>query len=212
VRDVSKRRATNKGGGDASGSKGLSRRDFLRATAVTGAVAGVAALGLGGLPSVMDGAERAEAAPEAKGPNQDELLKDGAGKFSVDIPGCPESSANIESIQVEDLTIDIRETTTGADWDYRTYAPGDAHYGKATFRSRVGKNSKELIQWLQEASVGKNVRKNISVVIKDRSGSDARAYNLMECFPIKYDPGDYSPSSTTKVESITVKIGRVEFA
>ncbi|MBM3926198.1 MAG: twin-arginine translocation signal domain-containing protein [SAR202 cluster bacterium] len=210
---MTKKRATNKSNGKLSDSAGISRRDFLRATAVTGAVAGVAALGLGGLPSVINGSvlERAEAAA-AKGLNQDEFLENGAGKFAVDIPGLPETSANIQSIQVEDLTIDIRETTTGADWDYRTYAPGDAHYGKASFRSRVGKNSKELLQWLHDASRGKDVRKNISVIIKDRDGSEARKYNLFECFPIKFDPGDYSPSSTTMVESITVKIGRVEFA
>lgn len=146
------------------------------------------------------------------GLNQDEFLENGAGKFAVDLPGCPVATMNIQSVQVEDLTIDVRETTCGVDWDFRTYAPGDAHFGKATFRSRVGKNSKELLQWLQDAAVGKNVRKNIAVIIKDRAGKEARRYNLMEVFPIKYDPGDYSPSSTTKVETITVKIGHVEFA
>lgn len=102
--------------------------------------------------------------------------------------------------------------TTGADWDYRQYAPGDAHYGKLTLRSRVGKNSKELLQWVQDASVGKNVRKNIAVIIKERAGAEVRRYNLMECFPIKYDPGDYSPSSSVACETIVCKMGRVELA
>jgi len=39
-----------------------------------------------------------------------------------------------------------------------------------------------------------------------------RRYNLMECFPIRYDPGDYSPSSTVAVETIVCKMGRVELA
>lgn len=33
-----------------------------------------------------------------------------------------------------------------------------------------------------------------------------------EPLPMKFDPGDYSPSSTARVEGITCKIGRVEFA
>lgn len=144
--------------------------------------------------------------------NQDEFLENGAGKFGIDIPGAPVATANIQSIQVEDLTVDVRETTCGVDWDFRTYAPGDAHYGKITIRARVGKNSKELLQWLQDASVGKNVRKNVAVIVKDRAGAEARRWNLMECFPIKFDPGDYSPSSTTRVETIVAKIGHVEFA
>lgn len=97
------------------------------------------------------------------------------------------------------------------DVEYRVYAPGDAHYGNATFRSRVGHTSKELQAWFLDAAAGKDARKSISVICLKRDGSEARRYNLMECFPVKFDPGDYSPSSTTAVESITVKIGRVEF-
>jgi phage tail-like protein len=193
---------------------GVSRRDFLKYGAMAGAAVGVAALHLsnsGARPA--EAASLVEAPGDAPAPAKLTAQQRRANlAFEVDIEGLPETSANVDSVQVEDLTIDVRETTTGADWDYRTYAPGDAHFGKATFKSRVGKNSKELLQWVQEASVGKNVRKNISIIIKDNRGSELRRYNLMECFPIKYDPGDYSPSSNVAVESITVKIGRVELA
>ncbi|MBI4335735.1 MAG: phage tail protein [Candidatus Omnitrophica bacterium] len=142
--------------------------------------------------------------------NQDDFLINGPGKFAVDIPGCPITSANIQSVQVEDLTIDVRETTGGVDWDFRTYAPGDAHFGKATFRSRVGKNSKELLQWLQDASDEKNPCKNVGVIIRDRKGKEARRWNLINCIPVKYDPGDYSLNSQTRIETIVVQIGYIE--
>lgn len=58
-----------------------------------------------------------------------EVLENGAGKFAIEIDGAPLSSANVESITMEDLVIDEREMTTGVDWDYRVYGPGDAHYG-----------------------------------------------------------------------------------
>jgi phage tail-like protein len=142
--------------------------------------------------------------------NQDEFLENSAGKFAVDIPGAPTASKNIHSVHVEDLTIDVREETCGENWDFRTYASGDTHFGSVTLKSKVDKNSKELLQWFMDASVGKNVRKNISIVLKDRDGDEARRWILHDAFPIKYDPGDYSPSSTVGLETIVVKIGRVE--
>ena len=125
-----------------------------------------------------------------------EILENGAGKFKLEIEGCPVASANVESITMEDLNIDVREMTTGADWDYRVYGPGDAHYGSLTIASRVGKDSKELYQWWLDCSRGSNVRKNISVICLKRDGSEARRFNALECFPTKWDSGDFSPSST----------------
>ncbi|MBM3945306.1 MAG: hypothetical protein FJ317_07465, partial [SAR202 cluster bacterium] len=89
-----------------------------------------------------------------------EVLENGAGKFKIDIQGASVASANVESITMEDLVIDEREMTTGADWDYRVYEPGDAHFGSITIRSRVGKDSKELYQWWLDTSRGKNIRKS----------------------------------------------------
>jgi phage tail-like protein len=139
-----------------------------------------------------------------------EVLENGAGKFKIEIQNCPTASANVESITVEDLSIDVREMTTGADWDYRVYGPGDAHYGSITIRARVGKNSKELYQWWLDTSRGQNIRKSISVICLKRDGSEARRFNCLECYPTRWDAGDYSPSSNVACESVTCKMGRVE--
>jgi phage tail-like protein len=141
-----------------------------------------------------------------------EVLENGAGKFKVDIEGCATASSNVESITVEDLSIDVREMTTGADWDYRVYGPGDAHYGSITVRARVGKNSKELYQWWLDTSRGQKIRKSISVICLKRDGSEARRFNCLECYPTRWDAGDYSPSSNVACESVTCKMGRVELA
>jgi phage tail-like protein len=139
-----------------------------------------------------------------------EVLENGAGKFKVEIDGAPVASANVESVAMEDLVIDEREMTTGADWDYRVYGPGDAHYGSITIRSRVGKQSSELYQWWLDASTGKDIRKSISVIALKRDGSEARRYNLLECFPTRWDPGEYSPSSNVAVETVVASCTRVE--
>jgi len=139
-----------------------------------------------------------------------EVLENGAGKFRIDIQNCPVANANVESITTEDLTIDVREMTTGCDWDYRVYGPGDAHYGSVTIRSRVGNQSTELYQWWLDTSRGNNIRKQISIVCLKRDGSEARRFNLFECFPTRWDAADFSPSSNVACETIVCKIGYVE--
>lgn len=141
-----------------------------------------------------------------------EILENGAGKFKIAIDGAPVASANVESITIEDLVIDEREMSTGADLDYRVYGPGDAHYGHITVRARVGKSSSELYQWWLDCSQGKNIRKTIAVTALKRDGSDARSWNLIETFPVRWDPGEYSPSSNVAVETIVAKIGYAELA
>lgn len=145
--------------------------------------------------------------------NSYEILENGSGKFTIDINGCGIASANVFSITVEDLVIDEREMTTGADWDYRNSGPGDAHYGSITIQSRVGANSSELYQWWLDCSQGKNIRKDISVISLKRDGStEARRWNIFQCFPTSWDPGEYSPSSNVACETIVAKMQRVELA
>lgn len=60
-----------------------------------------------------------------------------------------------------DLVIDIRETTTGLDVDYRHYGPGQTHWGSASFAGAPGDS--KIQTWFQECAKGKNIRKNISV-------------------------------------------------
>ena len=93
--------------------------------------------------------------------NSYEILENGAGKFKIDIVGCPIASANVESITVEDLVIDEREMTPRDDPEYRVYGPGDAHYGSITIQSRVGKDSRELYEWWLDTSRGKEDRRDI---------------------------------------------------
>ncbi len=182
----------------------VTRRDFLKYGAVAGAAVGVGSL-LG--PGVVAAAPAEQAADKA--PKKDEV---GAGKFKVEIQGCPVASANVESITVEDLNIDVREMTTGTDVEYRIYGPGDAHSGSITVRARVGRSSKELYQWWLDTSRGQKIRKSISVICLRRDGTEARRFNFLECYPVRWDPGDYSPSSNVACETIVCKMGRVELA
>lgn len=171
--------------------EGFNRRDFLRLGAYVGAVSA----GLGGIGSGL-----ANAAPPPG-----ELLT----SFRVEIPGMPQTSINVQSVQIEDLTVDVRET--GVEGGFRTYAPGDAHYGKATFIVRASTGNSEPQQWIADASAGRNVRKTISIVLHDRAGSEARRYNLYECFPVRFGVIDWQNDQLQTLKWVLeVRVQRID--
>jgi hypothetical protein len=132
--------------------------------------------------------------------------------FGVDIPGCADASKNIREIAIDELNIDAREMTTGLDVEYRLYGPGAAHWGQGKFTSACTLGgSKELQLWWQEAAKGKNIRKNISVTLFKSDKSPGRSYVLYDCFPTQWSSVNFDTSSTVQTETLTVKIGRIEF-
>ena len=187
---------------EAASSRGSRRGPTRREVLKYGALVAAAVTGALGTNTL------AQPATVAAGSDQDQFLEN--GKFRVDIEGAPGASDNIQSVQVEDLTVEVKEG--GVDQAWRTFSPGNAHYGKVTLRARVGPETRELRQWFEDAAVGKNVRKNISVSVLNGNGQVTRRWDLQGCFPVKYDPGEYSPSSTVAVETLVAKIGRIELA
>jgi len=132
--------------------------------------------------------------------------------FGIDIPGCKSASDNIREIAIDELNIDAREMTTGLDVEYRLYGPGAAHWGQAKFTSACTLGaSKELQLWWQEAAKGKNIRKNISCTLFKSDKSPGRSYLLYDCFPTQWSSVNFDTSSTVQTETLTVKIGRIEF-
>lgn len=132
--------------------------------------------------------------------------------FGIDIPGCADASKNIREIGIDELNIDAREMTTGLDVEYRLYGPGAAHWGSAKFTSACTLGaSKELQTWWQEAAKGKGIRKNITVTLFKSDKTAGRSYTLNDCFPISWSSVNFDTSSTVQTETLTVKIGRIEF-
>jgi phage tail-like protein len=132
--------------------------------------------------------------------------------FGVDIPGCADASKNIREIAIDELNIDAREMTTGLDVEYRLYGPGAAHWGSAKFTSACTLGgSKELQAWWQAAAKGKDIRKNITVTLFKSDKTPGRSYSLFDCFPSQWSSVNFDTSSTVQTETLTVKIGRIEF-
>jgi phage tail-like protein len=140
---------------------------------------------------------------------QDEILV--AGDFRVDIPGSPVASANMFEVRFDPIVIDLVGLGMDLPTQHRLYGPGAPHFGNAAFRFGIKKNEpNDILPWVEEAVQGQNIRKNISVICLKRDGSPARTFNLIDCFPVSWDPGDYRTTSNIACESVTVKLGRVE--
>ncbi|MCB9663428.1 MAG: phage tail protein [Alphaproteobacteria bacterium] len=130
--------------------------------------------------------------------------------FTVEIEGLARTSRRVVAVDIDPIRFDI---VSDVDADGNpTFGPGDAHYGSITIRARVGKNSTELYSWWLGCSQGKNIRKNISVIATKRDGTEARRWNIIDAFPVRWDPGEYSPSSNVANETIVCKMQRVELA
>ena len=174
----------------------MNRREVFRWGAVAAAALGGAGLRPGGLRAQAAGGE-----------------PPGPWSLGGQIPRCADASKNIREIAIDELSIDLRETTTGTDVEYRLYGPGQAHWGSAKFTSAVTLGgSKELQAWFNEAAKGKNIRKNITVTLFKSDKTPGRSYTLMDCFPTQWSAVNFDTSSTVQTETLTVKIGRIEFA
>ena len=64
--------------------------------------------------------------------------------------------------------------------------------------------------WIDDTSEGQNIRKNISVIIQKKDGSEAKRFNLVDCFPTSFSFPELSASGTGNLyEEITFKPERL---
>jgi hypothetical protein len=180
-RDESKREET--GGEPSLGA--VSRREILKFGAGSAALAGLA-----GIRLVQPAPASAQDCPEPE-PSLG---------FAVRIEGAPAASGAVREVEISPLRLSPRRGEVRG-------APIEATL--KTAGSPEG--TKELQSWFEECAKGKNIRKSISVICLRRDGSPARTYNLFDCFPTQWSSVNFDTSSTVQTETLTVKIGRIEF-
>jgi hypothetical protein len=179
--------------------RGISRRSILKLTSAVAVAAGAGGLTLKNF-----------ALPQSAGAAVGDVIP--AGNFRVEIPGAPEASANVESVSINDLRLDIRLKPVRARDEFGSFRPGDAHFGSVTIKAFAGPRTGELQQWFEQAAAGENAFRNVLVIAVKDDGTAARTFNLFDCYPMKWDPGEYSPVAAPLTETIICKIGRVELA
>jgi hypothetical protein len=139
-------------------------------------------------------------------------------KFSVSIPGLPEASKGVRAVTVDAARIDVPEIlkrdneTWGRDQEIWNINAGDVHPGSATF-TITGTPSvfKELKAWFADSAVGQKIRKSITVTLRHPETGAERTYVLSQCFPTSWSAVNFDTSSTVQTETLTVKVGRLEF-
>lgn len=190
----------------ASGTPEVSRRTLLAL-----GTAAVAGLGLTGLLAPPATGQQSLTTVTA-GDGQTDVIANAFG-FAVDIPGCRDASKNIREVQIDELTIDQRETTTGVD------------VGLATFIFAASPVvSAQIGGWFDKAARGQCTPRNISITLfkagrvpgRSRGTLKAgrvagRSYRLYDCFPVEWSTVNFDTSSTVQTETIKVKVGRIEF-
>jgi hypothetical protein len=177
------------------------------------------------------------AAPSGAGDVTVEYLGQRSNAFPFTVNGVsPPGGSNNSTTFVTQMSFTFAVTTNGStraseasgtlncalDWGNTTMPPPNkdvVHGTEATLRTRrlattisMDSEKPSLPEWLLTWDSDKGVPRDFEVSAEGKGTEAQRNWSFYDCFPIKYDPGDYSPSSTTKVETITVKIGHVEFA
>jgi hypothetical protein len=119
----------------------------------------------------------------------------GVAFAAIDIEEAPLASEKALLLAIEDLNIDVA----------RLVDQKDARSVTATIAIPAGAGE-ELAKWLAMAEVGLPAARRIEVVLYSRDGSLLHALYLIDCLPVSLDR-----SAETQTETLTVKIGRIEF-
>lgn len=112
-------------------------------------------------------------------------------KFRVEIDGI--QIAGFSDATTPDsttATIDYRE---GTDAPHQKKLSGLITYGNITLKKGLT-DSMDLYNWkkqVEQTGAGK-ARKNISLILIDEEGQDKARWDIVEAWPTKYDPSDFS--------------------
>jgi phage tail-like protein len=112
-------------------------------------------------------------------------------KFRVEIDGI--QTAAFSEATIPDSSTDTVDYREGTDSPTQKKLSGLVKYGNVTLKKGLT-DSMELYEWrkqVEQKGAG-GARKNISLILVDEEGKDKARWNLVEAWPTKYDPSDFS--------------------
>lgn len=112
-------------------------------------------------------------------------------RFRVEIDGI--QTASFSEATIPDTSTDTVDYREGTDSPHQKKLSGLVKYGNITLKKGLT-DSMELYEWrkLAEQSGAAKARKNISLVLVDEEGNDKARWDIVEAWPTKYDPSDFS--------------------
>jgi hypothetical protein len=141
------------------------------------------------------------------------VLRNGAGKFTVEIEGLPQSSQNVLRVDIEPLVFGIAPFSSGAGEAFQQYQPTGASAATMNLEiRRHDQSSQEVFQWWNETTESGGDRRLVTVDALDRNGQAARTWQFFDCFPISYSPfGEFAPGAMVSNEVLSLNCNRAEF-
>jgi len=125
-------------------------------------------------------------------------------RFRVEIDGI--QVAGFSEATIPDSTTDTVDYREGIDPTHQKKLSGLTKYGNITLKKGLT-DSMDLYNWKKsvEDLGAQGARKNISLILIDEEGKDKSRWNIIEAWPIKYDPSDFSAKGNEVViESLEI--------
>ncbi len=112
-------------------------------------------------------------------------------RFRVEIDGI--QTAAFSEATIPDSTTDSVDYREGTDVPVQRKLSGLTKYGNITIKKGLT-DSRELYEWRKqvEQSGAAKARKNMSLILIDEEGNDKARWDIVEAWPTKYDPSDFS--------------------
>lgn len=112
-------------------------------------------------------------------------------RFRVEIDGI--TTAAFADATIADKTTDSVDYREGTDPKHQRKLSGLNKYGSITLKKGLT-DSMELYDWKKqvEQTGALGARKDISLILIDEEGNDKARWDIVEAWPTKYDPSDFS--------------------
>lgn len=125
-------------------------------------------------------------------------------RFRVELDGI--QIAGFSEATIPDSTTDPIDYREGTDPTHQKKLSGLTKYGNITLKRGLT-DSMDLYNWKKQVEQlgAKGARKNISLILIDEEGKLKARWNIVEAWPTKYDPSDFSAKGAEVViESLEI--------
>ena len=125
-------------------------------------------------------------------------------RFRVEIDGITQAGFN--ECTFGDITVEPIEYREGTDAPTSRKLSGQTKYGNITLKWGIT-DSMDLYNWHKQVvdTGAGGTRKNISIILVDEAASDKARWDIVEAWPTKYDPTDFSAKgSEVAIETLEI--------
>lgn len=125
-----------------------------------------------------------------------------ASRFSVELDGL--LVATFSECSGLSGEIEVETYQEGGVNSFAHSLPGRASFGNVTMESGFA-NTTDMWKWFYDATMGKIVRKNISIIMHTQTYEEAMRWNLEKAYPVRWEGPSFSAGGTdAAVHSIEI--------